>query len=735
MKTNTKKWFFTSLMVLMIPYWGNSQVPYMRPRTNASSNGFWTQLSPTGITPVGRVRATAVYDNTNNRMIIFGGEKSQDNLLNDVWVLSNANGLGGTPIWTLLYFKGGPQPIAREGHTAVYDFAHNRMIIFGGFGGNSNGVRELNDVWVLSHANGLGGQPAWTQLYAGGKKPNGKWSPTAVYDPTTNQMIIFAGVDAAMSDVSAYPSDVWVLSNANGLDKTPSTWKQLYPAGEPPSGRASHTAVYDITHNRMIIYGGHRWGSSPLNDVWVLNNANGLGGTPAWTKISPTGNIPASRTYHAGVYDATKDRLTIFGGCDSDNGNLPNLKNMNDVWVLSHASGLGGTPTWTQLNPTGEPPMARSRHTGVYDSTNNRMIIFGGTDSDKDYLNDVWALSLPTLILAERSSPTTPAQSPEIFTVTPILPVNNQRIVIRGKGFGNSMPRLRRLGDSVDTIDENDSGTSIAIHDNGGGAHSWAAGRITSGNLDAIGLKLVSWNDSEIVLDGFGSALGESWKIAPGDPIEVVVFGPENSGKATFMSTVVSPNGNADDSYVRPRSAVFYDNFQRNDLGPWIPVEGDWQVRDGKLYCNSINNPSFIVVGDSGWRDYILELKAMMIEGNEAFSIGFRIKNIANNLNSFIWGIGSYNNTVTDIIERTTWRSPQTVRLLTERKYCHIEPGRWYDIKVFVKGNSVKCYLDNNLVQEYQGTELEAISSGKIGLGVWTNARAYFADVKVTLIK
>lgn len=58
--------------------------------------------------------------------------------------------MGGTPYWTQL-FPTGSTPSTRAFHTAVYDAANNQMIIFAGFTGGS----YLNDVWVLSSADGL----------------------------------------------------------------------------------------------------------------------------------------------------------------------------------------------------------------------------------------------------------------------------------------------------------------------------------------------------------------------------------------------------------------------------------------------------------------------------------------------------------------------------------------------------------------------------------------------------
>ncbi len=135
-------------------------------------------------------------------------------------------------------------------------------------------------------------------------------------------------------------------------------------------------------------------------------------------------------------------------------------------------------------------------------------------------------------------APQTPMHSSTMITsVTPILARSDQPIIIRGHGFGDSAPIVRRLGDSVDTVAD-DTRPSLAIIDQGPGAHSWSAGRTTSRNFDAIGVKLASWSDSEIRLNGFGSALGGFWKVAKGDPIVVRIFRHGDSESATFDTVV-----------------------------------------------------------------------------------------------------------------------------------------------------------------------------------------------------
>lgn len=292
--------------------------------------------------------------------------------LNDVWVLSYANGLGGTPNWTNLIANGASgSPVARHWQAVVYDQTNNRMIVFGGC--SVACLPALNDVWVLVNADGSTGSPSWEQLSPTGGPPSPRVAPAAVYDPGTNSMIIFGGQDGSGNGGSTF-SDTWVLSNANGMGGTP-TWTQLSPTGGPPPGQNAPSAVYDSTNNIMIVMGGGAQGTgAATNAVWALSHANGQGGTPTWTNLVAEGatGSPPARTLHTAIYNPSTNRMAIFGGVTSPSTSF------NDTWVLSNANGLSGTPAWTQLNPPPELPAQRDSHSAVYDDTNDRMIVFGG---------------------------------------------------------------------------------------------------------------------------------------------------------------------------------------------------------------------------------------------------------------------------------------------------------------------------------------------------------------------
>ena len=146
-----------------------------------------------------------------------------------------------------------------------------------------------------------------------------------------------------------------------------------------------------------------------------------------------------------------------------------------------------------------------------------------------------------------RSVPIAPA--PVIDSVSPIVANRAQTIHIRGRNFGRA-PQLRSLGGGfVDTVACNTSAPSLAIRQLGRGAENWSAGQAGCSDPNLIGIRLISWTDTDIVIGGFGPLLGSEskntrWRIVAGDKIEVDVIGAEGSGITRFQM-VVQPDDSA----------------------------------------------------------------------------------------------------------------------------------------------------------------------------------------------
>jgi hypothetical protein len=336
-----------------------------------SGSQAWTQIAPTRDSPDRRMGHSSIYDGARNRMITYGGS----NMLGDTWALA----LIGSTGWTRLTPTGTP-PSARSAQSAIYDPVRDRMVVFGGLGAS-----RLNDVWALS----LVGTPAWTQLTPTGAPPSARSAHSAIYDPVRDRMIVFGGLDGAALN------DVWALA----LGNVPS-WTQLTPSGAPPSGRSGHSAIYDSGRDRMVVFGG-TGSSGLLSDTWSLS----LAGTPSWTQLAPSGAPPSARANQTAIYDPLRSRMVVFGGRDA-------IFEQNDAWSLS----MAGSPTWMQLAPAGLLPIPRARHSAIYDSGQDRMVIFGG-GADIELWHDVWALRWNTAVGVDSF-----AAAPEISCLYPPAP-------------------------------------------------------------------------------------------------------------------------------------------------------------------------------------------------------------------------------------------------------------------------------------------------------------------------
>jgi len=280
------------------------------------------------------------------------------------------------PAWRP-FSPAGPFPAARSDHMQIVDPVTERLIVFGG----RTASLLFGDAWQLN----LAGSPAWSPVAAVGDSiPAARQAGTALYDPIGRRMVVFGGLLTG----NVATNDIYLLS----LDGTP-TWTKAAPGLPAPSPRADHSAVYDPTRGRMLVFGGSADLSHGDNDVWALDLA-----TLTWTQVVAPGG-PSGRFAHLSVYDTARDRMLVFGGFDAA------TSYRNDVWELSFAT---PTPTWTQLGPAGAAPTNRDLESGLYDPTFDRMILFGGSGPLPPLpvavaLGDVFALQfadLPTPTLA-----------------------------------------------------------------------------------------------------------------------------------------------------------------------------------------------------------------------------------------------------------------------------------------------------------------------------------------------
>jgi alpha-L-arabinofuranosidase len=145
---------------------------------------------------------------------------------------------------------------------------------------------------------------------------------------------------------------------------------------------------------------------------------------------------------------------------------------------------------------------------------------------------------------------------------------------------------------------------------------------------------------------------------------------------------------------VTPDGKVIYQSDFSKNIDDWTKTgPGEWSVNNGVLRQSAIAQGVTAYVGDLSWKDYTITLKARKLSGENGFQIYFH-----NNSNSgrIRWDVGGYNNSTHEM----------QIGLKSESMLGTVETGRWYDIKLEIHGNSVKGYLDGQLVQEVSASNL-----------------------------
>jgi alpha-L-arabinofuranosidase len=141
----------------------------------------------------------------------------------------------------------------------------------------------------------------------------------------------------------------------------------------------------------------------------------------------------------------------------------------------------------------------------------------------------------------------------------------------------------------------------------------------------------------------------------------------------------------------------------KSDFGPnfEIPkgrgVTGAWNVADGAIRQTGAEQPAQIFFGKPDWADYTLTLKARKISGAEGFLISFAAQRDSE---KSWWNIGGWGNLRSGI---------ELGGQSLDEKRCRVETGRWYDIKVELKGDQVKCWLDGKLMHDVRRAPVKSM--------------------------
>ena len=193
-----------------------------------------------------------------------------------------------------------------------------------------------------------------------------------------------------------------------------------------------------------------------------------------------------------------------------------------------------------------------------------------------------------------------------------------------------------------------------------------------------------------------------------------------NKSDFTVKSTIVQPNANEEKKFIGGTIAlgswatnaefkdikvtdddtkkVLYTSAGKNDLGAFKTENrlGEWSIEKGVIAQTSGATPSFMALDNeadvTNVANYTLELKAKKTSGAEGFLINFGVK--GNNF--YWWNLGGWGNTQ-NAIEKGVLKGDKSQ---FDIKPGSLETGKWYNLKVVVRGENVQCFIDGVLSQE-----------------------------------
>lgn len=283
--------------------------------------GSFCEISTTGA-PSARANHSAVW--TGSEMIIWGGSNGE------AFLNTGARYNPTTNSWTALDTSPAT-PSARSGHTAVW--SDSEMIVWGG----ADTTTTLNSGGRYNPSTST-----WTALPA----RSARVEHVAVWDDVRSEMIVWSGRDGHGR-----------VNSGDRYSPSTNTWTSLALTATTPIGRADHSAVWDITHSEMIIWGGH-------TASYVATGERYNPATNAWSPLPALG-APSARYAHSAIW--SNSEMIIWGGVAFDT--LDDGARYNPT-----------TSSWSALPTTASPP-ARGGHTAIW--TGFEMIVWGG-------MNSVW---------------------------------------------------------------------------------------------------------------------------------------------------------------------------------------------------------------------------------------------------------------------------------------------------------------------------------------------------------
>lgn len=206
-----------------------------------------------------------------------------------------------------------------------------------------------------------------------------------------------------------------------------------------------------------------------------------------------------------------------------------------------------------------------------------------------------------------------------------------------------------------------------------------------------------------------------------------------NSGLFFFMISLIL-------LFLPCRTEAYQENFEDGKADEWQTASGDWQIENGEYVQLEVtaqgggearNRAAGYAVGDTSWTDYTFQVMIKPISSINYAGVMFRVGELDGGPDGntfrdtsqyYYWLIG-IGGTYSKI-----WQAP-ACKVLEESPGDTLKVGEWNEVKVEMKGQNTRLYLNGKEQKDFNFPEDVQIEAGGIALATY-NASASFDDVK-----
>jgi hypothetical protein len=295
-------------------------------------------------------------------------------------------------------------PLPRIDAAFAWDNKDGYLLMFGGMQGDP-GDRVFGDTWVW-----IGDH--WLQLHPQ-TSPPARSAGGLGYDPVSKRMILYGGgANYYFQRIDPGRNDTWAWDGT--------TWTELFPAHAPNPAACCYPVqmAYDEAKSTLWLT------TTGLVTMWAWSGAD-------WVSASPTGR-PPQRFEFGLAYDAQQQGLVAVCGYSGEGTSLPYdaAPSHDDTWLWKAGQWIELHPptkpargpcvaafdaghselvvvswdgatwmfngyTWAQQHPFHSPPATQGDRSMAYDSTSQRIVLYGGVlgcpcPIQEPYVNQTW---------------------------------------------------------------------------------------------------------------------------------------------------------------------------------------------------------------------------------------------------------------------------------------------------------------------------------------------------------